>query len=276
MSWEGRIHFGMDQPLTAWERLRVFFGHYDLRVYLTQNAYIDLGAGSLTALRKVRAGEWHVGSLGRIGRFCEFSECDILFGLEHLNNDPINVTFGSTPVLRQLNYPTGQIPGVAEATPINIGDNVVVSINATILSGATIGNGAVIAAGAVVKGDVEPFAIYGGVPARKLRDRFPTPQREQLEAVAWWNFSTAYLGEVLPRLNELALLPSRTHRYRVERPRFAVLVEDLRDKVRFLGVVIDDQVADLAAQPRPVADYVAQAFSSQPHTWLADVWAHVT
>lgn len=273
MSWEGRIRVGMDQPLTAWERLRLFLGHYDLRAYVTQHTYIDLGAGSLTALKKIRVHESYTGSMGRIGRFCEVADCDILFGLEHLNNDPINVTFGSTPVLRQLNHPTA-IPGVAAAKPIDIGNNVVVSINATLLSGAVIGNGAVIAAGAVVTGPVEPFAIYGGVPARKLRDRFSAQQREQLEAVAWWNFSTAYLGESLPRLNELAIKPSKAHRYRIERPRFAVLVEDRREKVRCLGVVIDDHVVDLATQPKPVADYVEQAFSPQPQTWLADVWAH--
>lgn len=274
MSWEGRVHVGMDQPLTAWERLRLFLGHYDLRVYVTSTAYIDVGAGSLTAMRKIRAPDGHRGSLGQIGRFCEFAACDILFGLEHLNYDPINVTFASTPVLKQLNYPGGHVPGVATARPVHIGNNVVISINATILSGAVIGNGAVIAAGAVVTGPVEPFAIYGGVPARKLRDRFPAPQREQLEAVAWWNFSAAYLGESLPRLNDLALTASKTHRYRIDRPRFAVSVEDLGGRVQCLGVVVDDQVAELSSQPKPVRDYVEQAFSSKPHTWLADVWNH--
>ena len=276
MSWESPVQINIGQSLTAWERLRLFFGHYDLRAYVTPNTYIDLGAGSLTALRKIKSPEWHIGSLGRIGRFCEFSDCDILFGLEHLNRDPINITFGSTPVLRQANYPAGDIPGVATAIPVDIGDNVVVSINATVLAGAKIGNGAVIAAGAVVTSAVEPFTIHGGVPGRKLRDRFSAPVREQLEAVAWWNFSAAYLGEVLPRLNELAVVASKSHRYRVNRPRFAVLVEDLRDRVQCLGIVIDDQLADLTTQPKPVRDYVAQAFGPNPHLWLADVWQQVT
>lgn len=35
----------------------------------------------------------------------------------------------------------------------------------------TIGRGAIIAAGAVVTSDVEPYSIYGGVPAKKIKNR---------------------------------------------------------------------------------------------------------
>lgn len=53
-----------------------------------------------------------------------------------------------------------------------IKDGVWIAVNVTILKGVTIGEGAVIAAGAVVTGDVEPYSIYGGVPAKKLKNRF--------------------------------------------------------------------------------------------------------
>jgi virginiamycin A acetyltransferase len=52
-----------------------------------------------------------------------------------------------------------------------IDDDVWVGAHCTVLDGAHIGRGAVIAAGAVVSGPVEPFAIYGGVPARKIGER---------------------------------------------------------------------------------------------------------
>src|SRR3954454_8635150 len=55
--------------------------------------------------------------------------------------------------------------------PIVVGDHVWIALGATILGGVTIGEGAVVAAGAVVTGDVEPYAIVGGTPARKLRER---------------------------------------------------------------------------------------------------------
>ena len=44
--------------------------------------------------------------------------------------------------------------------------------NVTILKGVTIGKGSVIAAGAVVTEKVGEYEIWGGVPARKIKDRF--------------------------------------------------------------------------------------------------------
>lgn len=47
-----------------------------------------------------------------------------------------------------------------------------------ILSGVTIGTGAVVAAGSVVTKNVKPFTIVGGNPAKKIKDRFNSSQRE--------------------------------------------------------------------------------------------------
>jgi len=53
-----------------------------------------------------------------------------------------------------------------------IGDDVWIGYGATILQGVNIGSGAIIAAGSVVTKDVEEYCIYGGNPAKKIRDRF--------------------------------------------------------------------------------------------------------
>lgn len=58
-----------------------------------------------------------------------------------------------------------------EKAPVNIGDDVWIGSNCTILPGVTIGEGAIIAAGAVVTRDVEPYAVVAGVPAKRIRFR---------------------------------------------------------------------------------------------------------
>ena len=52
---------------------------------------------------------------------------------------------------------------------IELGKNVWIGSNATILAGVKIGNNAVVAAGAVVHKDVEANSIVGGVPAKFIK-----------------------------------------------------------------------------------------------------------
>lgn len=54
--------------------------------------------------------------------------------------------------------------------PITVEDGVWIGANCTILPGVTIGSGAVICAGSVVTKDVLPNCLYGGVPAKKIKN----------------------------------------------------------------------------------------------------------
>ena len=58
------------------------------------------------------------------------------------------------------------------------GDNWI-GANVTILKGVTIGKGSVIAGGAVVTKDVSKYSVWGGIPAKKLRDRFKPDELEK-------------------------------------------------------------------------------------------------
>ena len=56
-----------------------------------------------------------------------------------------------------------------EIAPVVIADKAWIGCNAIILKGVTIGEGAVVGAGAVVTGDVAPYTVVAGNPARLIR-----------------------------------------------------------------------------------------------------------
>lgn len=51
-------------------------------------------------------------------------------------------------------------------------DDVWIGHGSTIIGGIRIGRGSIIAAGSVVTKDIPPCEIWGGVPAKKIKDRF--------------------------------------------------------------------------------------------------------
>ncbi|MDD3062602.1 MAG: acyltransferase [Massilibacteroides sp.] len=68
---------------------------------------------------------------------------------------------------------------------IYINDDVWVGTNVTILKGVTIGRGAVVAAGALVVKDVDPYSVVGGVPAKKIKDRFSISEIQKHEQILY-------------------------------------------------------------------------------------------
>jgi maltose O-acetyltransferase len=65
---------------------------------------------------------------------------------------------------------------------VTVGNDVWLGARSTILPGVTIGTGCVIAAGAVVTRDCEPGGLYGGVPARRIRNLTTAPRSGELPA----------------------------------------------------------------------------------------------
>lgn len=60
--------------------------------------------------------------------------------------------------------------GMYHPKPIIVGDGCWIGANSLIMPGVTIGNGVVIAAGSVVTKDCESDCLYGGVPAKKIKE----------------------------------------------------------------------------------------------------------
>lgn len=62
---------------------------------------------------------------------------------------------------------------------INVGNDVWIGTNAIITSGVKIGNGSIVAAGALVNKDIPQCEIWGGIPAKKIKDRFSTGKEKE-------------------------------------------------------------------------------------------------
>lgn len=79
------------------------------------------------------------------------------------------------------NYKVAGIPTVFAGRdvtkPTIIGDDVWIGAGSIIMAGVTIGDGAIIAAGSVVTKNVEAYCIYGGTPAKKIKERFSSEER---------------------------------------------------------------------------------------------------
>lgn len=57
----------------------------------------------------------------------------------------------------------------ASASPVRVGDRVLIGANAVVIEGVQIGNGSVVAAGAIVTKDVPENVVVAGVPARVIK-----------------------------------------------------------------------------------------------------------
>ncbi|WPZ09169.1 CatB-related O-acetyltransferase [Roseivirga spongicola] len=71
---------------------------------------------------------------------------------------------------------------------ITIGNDVWIGMHSLILSGAHIGHGAIIGANTVVNGEIPPYAIAVGSPARVVGYRFSEKKINELLEMKWWDW----------------------------------------------------------------------------------------
>jgi phosphonate metabolism protein (transferase hexapeptide repeat family) len=84
-----------------------------------------------------------------------------------------------------------------------IGHDVWIGHGAIILPGVSIGHGAVIGAGTVVTKDVEPYAVTAGVPAKRIKWRFPKSIRTRMIKLAWWDWDEEKLASAILDMQQL-------------------------------------------------------------------------
>lgn len=129
-----------------------------------------------------------------IGKFCSIGPgaTFIMNGANHRMDGstyPFNL-FGNgwekyVPTLENLPY-----KGNTE-----IGNDVWLGKDVTIMPGIKIGNGAIIAAKSVIVKDVEPYTVVGGNPARYIKTRFSEERIAELMEVRWWDLDIEQINE---------------------------------------------------------------------------------
>ncbi|KZN34580.1 Vat [Pseudoalteromonas luteoviolacea S2607] len=78
-----------------------------------------------------------------------------------------------------------------------IGHDVWIGYESTVMAGVKIGSGAIVASKSVVTQDVPPYSVVGGNPAKVIRMRFEQPVIDELLNIAWWNWTADKITENL-------------------------------------------------------------------------------
>lgn len=143
---------------------------------------------------------FYEGQLGKVkvGKFCSISNGVTFFtsGYHNINcvsNYPFCVMKESgNPDFENIEYSEDNIP---RRKNIEIGNDVYIGQDSTIMGGVKIGDGAVIGAYSLVCKDVEPYEVVGGNPAKHIKYLFTEEQRKALLDIAWWNWDFEKIKE---------------------------------------------------------------------------------
>ena len=134
-----------------------------------------------------------------IGKFCMIASgvTFIMNGANHLTDAITTFPFsifkhGWENAMEGKSYP--------QKGDINVGNDVWIGYNATIMAGVTIGDGAIIATNATVVKDVAPYSVVGGNPATEIRKRFPEETIKKLLELKWWDWDISKITEKLQYL----------------------------------------------------------------------------
>lgn len=115
----------------------------------------------------------------RIGRYCHLATGCGIYGSagfemgDFSGLSPGVQAFTGTEDLSgaSLNQPTCKTGRKPITAPVRVGDHCSIGANSVILPGADIPDGAVTGSLTLIKKPLEPWSIYAGIPARKLKSR---------------------------------------------------------------------------------------------------------
>lgn len=162
----------------------------DLGVTIWQPENVEIGDGAHidTYVTILGGAEGH-GSV-RIGKYVHVASYCVLSGRGGVSLGDYCAVAAGSKLYSGSNYhthpdrPDGPLLSMSAASPLSmqyvqenpvaIGEYSFISLNTVVLPGVTVGKAAVIGAGSVVTGDIPPFTIAVGAPAKVVKQR-PRP-----------------------------------------------------------------------------------------------------
>jgi acetyltransferase-like isoleucine patch superfamily enzyme len=180
----------------------------------------DVYLGSNTTLLVPRGAELLLGRGVRIGADCELAPfCRVEIGartsLQNRSQIHGDVTIGSGCVgaanlyissawhefarapalpIRVQEYQRVRSTGTQLSHPVAIGDDCWLGINVVVMPGVTIGRGCIVGANSVITGDLPPYIIAAGAPARQIGVRLQFAPPRHLDATADADLPYFYAG----------------------------------------------------------------------------------
>ena len=88
---------------------------------------------------------------------------------------------------------------------VTIGNDVWIGDDVTIMGGVRIGDGAIIGTKSLVTKSLDPYGIYGGVPAHLLGYRFTPDIIKDLLDLRWWQYDDDRIIKIVSELENDAV-----------------------------------------------------------------------
>ena len=142
--------------------------------------------------------EWN-GDRLIIGKFCQIA-AGVEFVMNGANHQMNAITTFPFYTLQGWNMKAPALSDLPLKGDTVIGNDVWIGQNATIMPGIHIGDGAIIGANSTVAGEVQPYTIVAGNPARLIRKRFDDEMIDLLERFAWWDKPIDEINVLIPIL----------------------------------------------------------------------------
>lgn len=183
----------LNDPNLSWELIRSILSESDIDGTVKLYKPYHIFQSSVGAYTYVARNSFI--SISSIGKFCSIGP-NFLCGWGIHPSDGISTAPMFYSSLKQNGFSFSLGNKIKERKEIQVGNDVFIGANVTVLDGKKIGDGAIIGAGAVVSKDIPPYSIAVGAPIKIIRYRFNDYQISKLLKIQWWDFDEERLKDV--------------------------------------------------------------------------------